>query len=322
MSIEFKEAQTEQPDGSLHKVDFFSSTTAPTLDDIAAAVKSTSALVASDNVRSLFEKSFKMVKDFPCEQFNFGKLPHRVILEAQRDAIDFVKHGLFKPPYPVCLYRCNVDYGSVVIGTSLLVVEPDAIKKDQYGVATVSMVHSKDHLIAQHSINLLKVGDPPPGVDIVGRPTVDGEQAVMLEIPREEASFWEQTLLNSTGQRPSLHDMCDGSMMMMGLTMILNTKGVFKDRTAPPRKPNENRAKTGKLLLPYVTHVHTQAYARSTTNHEEAKGTHASPRPHRRRAHVRHYPERDGRAAYVLPIEAMLVNWDGTPLTRGQYKVD
>jgi hypothetical protein len=302
------------------KVDFVSKSTAPTIDDLASAVKNRT-LVASEHVKNLFETHFKKNRDFPAEQFNFGNLPYKVIVDAQRDAIEFVRHGLFMPPYDLCIYRVNIEYEShTTVGTTLLNVTSD-VKGE--GVATVLFCMSQDFLVAQHSINTLAVGKPTPGAYSSMPPTTkfmtdaDGD-AVKLELPQEEWRFWRDTMRNMDNNPPSPADLCDGAMLMMGLTMILNTRGVFKDRAEPPRKSNLNRARQGRPLLPYVTHVRTAAYAKSTTD-THAPGTHASPRPHRRRAHVRHYV-RDGREWHT-PIEAMLVNWDGSPLQRGQYDV-
>jgi hypothetical protein len=106
----------------------------------------------------------------------------------------------------------------------------------------------------------------------------------------------------------------------MGLIMILNTKGVLKERTAPPAKPNKVRAARGVPLIPYTTKVYTTVYNQSVE--KGPVGTHASPRPHRRRAHIRHYPKTERHEAYTKPIAAMLVNWNGEPLpARAEYEV-
>ena len=90
--------------------------------------------------------------------------------------------------------------------------------------------------------------------------------------------------------------------------------------SAPPAKPNKARAAKGRPLLPYTTRVYTAVYNKAVE--AGPVGTHASPRPHIRRAHIRHYPKTEKHEAYVLPIAAMLVNFDGRPLeARKEYVV-
>lgn len=282
------------------RVDFNALSIPPTLDDIFDAIDNRT-FVASPKVCDTFGMLFKNRKNFIIEQFNFGKLPSKVIDEAQTESLDFVEYNLFKPPYEVCLYRCSIEFIEAVVGTSLLVVEGNDDGKYP-GIATIQMVHSAEHMVAMHSINMMNVKPGPKG------------RAVELSISHAEIEFWHTAMQKDGLGPPTALDLADGSMTMLGLTMILNTKGVFKDRVEPPRKPNIARAKHNRPLLPYVTHVHTQAYLKSTTEH--VPGHHASPRPHRRRAHVRHLE--NGKA---IPIASMLVNWDGSPLQRGAYEV-
>lgn len=274
-------------------------------------------LHASDNVKSLFKQVITPTSDFTShvEQFNFGMLRWNDIMDAEKEGREFIKNKLFQLPYPVCLYRCQVHYEvGPPMGITLLLV--DTYNKtspvhvgdgqDREGYACVTFTMSDTHMTAMHSINTLVWRDQPEGT------------AVQFEVPIDEAAFWEKAAFTGSNQRLSISDICDGAQMSIGLTMILNTKNIRKERTAPPAKPNKARAKAGKPLLPWVTKVYTGVYNRAT---EPGEGTHASPRPHRRRAHVRHYPATAYREAYVKPIAAMLVNWDGSPLERGQYEV-
>lgn len=311
---------------TLRSIEYYARTKAPTMDDLYRAVQE-DRLFGTETVRKYLTGAFKMTKDLPVEQFNFGTLPYKVIREAQLDAIEFIKYGLFKQPYPMCLYRCNIEYKDQVVGTSILTVEADkktvldADYRKVPPIAAVYFTHSDDHVLAQHSINMMAI-----------HPSQKREgDSVEIQLPHEEYDYWRgkmrATKNGIEGQPPDPDDLCDGALIAMGLTMILNTKGVHKERTAPPRKPNMARSKTGRPLLPYVTHVYTKVYARSTTDpNEVTKGTHASPRPHRRRAHVRHYERgvkgEPGYREWWTPVEAMLVNWDGQPLQRGEYEVD
>ncbi len=89
--------------------------------------------------------------------------------------------------------------------------------------------------------------------------------------------------------------------------MILNTKGVPQKTVEPDVKLNKARVKNGKNpLLPYIA-VDTETYItalRETERMEsEGGGTHRSPRPHLRRAHLRHL-----QSGVIIPIQAMIVN--------------
>lgn len=305
------------------KVPFSPERRPPTLDDVFDAVK-TRKLMASPHVSKLFREVIVPVdgtgrqlrSDFQThvEQFNFGALHANTIREAEKEGHEFIKHGCFTLPYPVCFYRCQVHFedDDKPVGISLLIVdgefENEQIKPFDRckGFATVSFTHDHRSMTAMHSISTNEWKDTPEGV------------AVQFEIPQGEANYWRETASVEDGVPVELRDIAEGSMLAVGLTMILNTKNIRKERVAPPEKPNRARAKQGRPLLPYVTRVYTAVYNRAV---QPGTGTHASPRPHRRRAHVRHYPATQWREAYSVPIAAMLVNWDGQPLERGQYEV-
>lgn len=292
------------------KIEYRAGQRPPTLDNIYDAVGN-KKLMASPNVLSLFRKVITPGSDFHAhlEQFNFGSLNSSDIRDAEREGHDFIKHGLFQLPYPVCLYRCQIKYSEgEPLGISLLIVDGkgnDFDPVDKPGYATVAFTHSPEYMTAMHSINTLRWQDQPEGT------------AIQIEIPRDEMAYWDKhaKLDDSSLQ---LQELAEGSLLAIGLTMILNTKHIRKERSAPPAKPNKAREAKGRPLLPWVTRVYTSVYNRAV---QPGTGTHASPRPHRRRAHVRHYPATEYREAYAKPIAAMLVNWDGAPLERGQYEV-
>lgn len=293
------------------KVEFHAVQKPPTLDDIYEAVAK-KKLMASKNVSSLFQKVVTPDSDFHqhVEQFNFGALRSKDIRDAEREGHDFIKHGLFQLPYPVCLYRCQIHYDNdEPLGVTLLIVDGefdrDVNPYEKPGYAAVSFTHDHNYMTAMHSINTMQWRDQPDGT------------AIQIEIPKKEMEFWEKNC-DGEGGPLKMEELAEGSLLAIGLTMILNTKHVRKERCAPPEKPNKARARQGRPLLPWVTKVYTSVYNRAV---QPGTGSHASPRPHRRRAHVRHYPATEYREAYVKPIAAMLVNWDGAPLERGQYEV-
>lgn len=282
---------------------------APTIDDIIEA-QLKGYLVGADNVRA----ALNILKRNQIEQFNFGPLSLSTVREAQQEAIEFIEFGCFTFPYPVCLYRAQVQYDNAIVGMTVLVVDgrDTASTKIYAGIASVTLIHSHNEMCAMHAINMLNVQLDPQGRG----------KAVELHVPATELAYWKDKIEiggpmgyneENTGQ------LTEGAMLAMALTMILNTKGIRKERSEPPCKPQQARIKAGKALLPYVTRVYTDVYNRAVEKGEP--GTHASPRPHRRRAHVRHLLERGNKPAYNIPIAAVLVNWDGEPLTPHQYEV-
>lgn len=290
-------------------------TTPPTMDDIFAAVKH-ERLVASPNLYELFTGVF-MKSNLCPEVFNFGELAFNAIKDAEKEALDFIEHGHFTMPFDVCMMRVKIRFNAnePPVGTTLLVTRAP---KDAEGLATVLFVHSDTRMVAVHSINRLKVVRALHVYASVEDIDPKDPRAVQLELPAGEHGFWKSRI-QMNGVAPSLSNLCDGSMIAMGLVMILNTKGVAKERVAPATKPNAARKLAGKLPLPYITYVRTDIYNRAAA---PGTGTHASPKPHIRRAHIRHYAETQFKKAYTLPIAAMLVNYDGSPVAeRLEYRI-
>lgn len=86
-------------------------------------------------------------------------------------------------------------------------------------------------------------------------------------------------------QSDTLGGLGDG---VLGLSMVMCTKGVPTRVEEASTKLNAKRVRNGKEPLVRVTHVDTQAYYQALENTAKG-GTHASPVPHLRRGHIRHY---------------------------------
>ncbi len=293
------------------RIDFVPARTAPTLDDIHEAA-TTRKLIAMDNVAGLCrDETLELSKHI--EQFNFGALTEGAILDAGKEAIEFVEAGLLTLPYDVCYYRCSVEYPANTepkyAGVGLLLVtQKRGVTNGPFKCVDFSRSTS-GHMIAVSTTNHMKIGRDH-----------QGEKAMELSMKNAEKEFWDERVRTSgSNALPTYRTLADGCLLAIGLTMILNTKGIRKERTKPPGKPNKMRARAGRPLLPWVTKVYTHVYNRAI---EPGTGTHSSPRPHRRRAHVRTYPSRGDRPGYSIPIAAQLINWDGTPLERGQYEIE
>lgn len=284
---------------------------APTTEDIHKAIKSRKWL-GTPAVKGALEVLFKMKH---VEQFNFGSLSLDTLREVQKEAIEFIEYGCFSLPYPECVFRCSVEFDNRTVGFHIFAVdrEPGTTGPNIGRIAAVTTVHSDTETLTFRADNTLKL-----------REAVRAGKGIEVVIPRSELDFWEPYIghVDRTGYVEESNGaiMTEGALILMGLIMVLNTRGIRKERSEPPAKPNKVRAARGVPLLPYTTRVYTAVYNQAVK--KGPAGTHASPRPHRRRAHVRHYPATAYREAYVRKIEAMLVNWDGQPLPdRNEYEV-
>lgn len=296
----------DKPSLGLGGSEFASLTAAPSTEDIHRAMKD-GRWVGSEKCKGALGVLFKSRH---IEQFNFGPLSLDTIREAQKEAIEFIEFGCLSLPYPECVFRCSVAFDNRSVGFHLFAVEHS---KDDKTIATLATIHSDKETLTFRSNNPLLVKDVP-----------DLGKGMEIGIPSAEIKFWEPHIGN-IARAGFVEDgngaiLTEGTLILMGLVMILNTKGVLKERTAPPAKPNKVRAARGVPLLPYTTKVYTQVYNQAVKS--GPAGTHASPRPHRRRAHVRHYPKTEKHEAYARAVAAMLVNWDGQPLAdRAEYEV-
>jgi len=297
----------------------------PTIDEIAEAIK-TGRLVASKNIADALVEFVRLTD---VEQFNFGKLTFAAIGSAAREACEFVQYGVFQLPYEVCFYRTQLSFENLgvsdeqtpngkIIGASYVVLPAKPEENYGNGVHVISLCKSEGLLTAVHCVNKLRIVEPT-AIELSMANKSPGDLKCECVVRQSEIDFWRERLKSSSrsGFNPEESDgafFTDSAQHIMGLTMIINTKGVPKERTAPPRKPNKARAAKGLPLLPYTTRVSTALYM--AAENSGGGGTHASPRPHRRRAHIRTYRNDDGSIHHVTPIAAMLVNWDGGPLLR------
>ena len=284
---------------------------APSTEDIHRAMQK-KRWFGSNACKGALEVLYEMKH---IEQFNFGPLSLDTIREAQAEALEFIEYGCFSLPYPECVMRCSVAFDNRTVGFHLFNVnrEPGKLGGDGERLATVTSIHSENEVLTFRADNTLQLMSTP-----------DRGKGVTIIVPKLELKYWEPQI-GKVATRGYVEDsngaiITEGAIITMGLIMIFNTKGVLKERSAPPAKPNKVRAACGVPLIPYTTRVYTSVYNQAVKS--GPAGTHASPRPHRRRAHIRHYPKTEKHEAYVKPIAAMLVNWDGQPLPeRAEYEV-
>ena len=98
--------------------------------------------------------------------------------------------------------------------------------------------------------------------------------------------------MDDAALRRSTHDMFDEFRMAVGLLAILSCNNAPVREIAPPEKLNRKRAKSGRRQIPTYRTLHV-------TSHQERSrtatcGTHASPRTHWRRGHIRNQPTAKG----------------------------
>lgn len=108
---------------------------------------------------------------------------------------------------------------------------------------------------------------------------------------------------------PSL--VCD----LTALVALLHAEGVTTQTTPAPTRLNKIRAAKGKLAIGAVSHVYINVGKRQHTPSGNHVGSHASPRMHWRRGHIRRLP--DGKITNVRPC---LVGNIGSSAPR-DYKV-
>lgn len=286
--------------------EFETLSSAPTTEDIFKAMK-LGKWRGMESTKGALQTLFEMQH---VEQFNFGPLSLDTIREAQIEAVDFIEYGCMAMPFPEVVFRCSVEFDNRTVGFHIFAVHKDLGGGEQR-IAALGTIHSLDYTLTFRSDNMFQIE------------YMNGQRGIGLKVPNGELDYWEPmigeidrgVMLKGNGEI-----ITEASLIMMGLVMILNTKGVLKERSAPPVKPNKVRAARGLPLLPYTTRVYTSVYNKAVAKGEP--GTHASPRPHRRRAHIRHYPKTEKHEAYIKPVAAMLVNWDGKPLPeRSEYLV-
>jgi len=108
-----------------------------------------------------------------------------------------------------------------------------------------------------------------------------------------KADLWADSLADEGALRAIFH-------AMLQLTSMLMFKGLKKSEITIPARLNRKREQRGERKLPSYTVIDTRHYYEKT-GHQG--GTHASPRPHFRRGHVRVLPA--GNKTIVRPCFVM-----------------
>ena len=227
------------------------------------------------------------------EQFNFTDLTGKILRCSKENAQTFLTANALKHPYELCFYRFHLpnddDHDDNKHSISLLVQSGKLIPylSEEYENSAYIMMFSRNTSTGK----CFYVGSG------------------IMSVKDNELCY--DTLFDDNARFAAL---CVS--LYTPLLGLLYTKGITTERKAPCAKQNKARAKANKSLLPYVTTVSLASYRQAT---EHQGGTHASPRPHLRRAHIRRIAKDD--SGKLIPVAAALVNWDGSPLMRTEYQV-
>jgi hypothetical protein len=234
----------------------------------------------------------------PCavdgEWFDFGLIPNAVYESAFQDAMPFLDAGLIRLPYKSCVFRFREP-----------VADPEGNRDDILMECLLVMVEVEQ-----------KGSEPAIACSLL---SVTGDNRYEL------AFFLGESILDSRGIR--IRNGADdyharSGQSALALWLILNARGLRRTVDEPSEKLNKARLKNGKSPLKRVTHIDGASYftALQETRRQEQQGggTHASPRTHLRRAHLRYYEGKDK----PVPIPATIVNpHKGDLLDREAYLI-
>jgi hypothetical protein len=257
--------------------------------------------ITEQNLRDLYR--YQRNNTLQC--FEFGQLPRKVTEQAIDDAAPIADAGLMTLPYNEGFYRVDIE---------------DTNGTGNYNGLLLFWGHDPD----KKSTEIYCLIKNPQSGDLLGLSAKHWPLSVNHRgLSREVLEVEQQDLdlLTSLGIVFIAESM---PYFLWPLTVILQAKGVGRVCTAPSAKLNAARARKHLPLLPYVTRVDGQLYAQAALNGAPSPsgshGTHASPRPHLRRAHLRTLTNSQGNTRQVH-VCACVVNWDGTTLTRDHYEV-
>lgn len=214
-------------------------------------------------------------------KFDFGDLILEKATEAEHpggsaymlpqitpDEQEFWREGLIPLPFPICWYECNIGNGRAGF---LIYEEGPLWGVERYDMTTsygrLELLFDGCNVLVDRTDPVRENGDLP--MKLGGNPTV--VRMVQME-ELTQSMNWSAA-----------------GCLAIYLTLMLNSRSTESRREVPPPKLNKAKGKRGRALLaPHtVVHIVPQRYR---SEHDPATGkTHASPRLHWRRSHVRTY---------------------------------
>lgn len=221
--------------------------------------------------------SFELKRREKCEKFVFDSTPELYLAEF---SIDMVKEGLFQLPFNECYFQWEGDDGIYCMFAISNASELEIIGDK---VLIFPTRYNKEHGRWEYTLPISLIVSNLKTL-IISRGTLDitgtcGKDAYATE----NEKFYEKYIRE-----------------LFACTTILATRGVTRTVVSVgSAQTNRKRARKGFPPLPTYTVVGTQNL-RSTRGEG---GTHASPRPHFRRGHVRTLAE--GKQTLVRPCIVM-----------------
>jgi len=195
-------------------------------------------------------------------QFDIGSLyndlPLKQIIELQEYSIDMIKNGLNILPYENIALSFNYRYESILI-----------ISKQEDKIETLLTAKAPDNCVAQSFINAFSFQENEKEFKIESSFLFDTDDFEM-----DDASL--KDIGNTCLQ------------IILAFCAILNSRNTEIITTPAPKRLNEKRAKKGKPPIGEIKEIRINyGGKRYMIDGREEGGTHASPRLHWRRGHVR-----------------------------------
>lgn len=241
------------------------------------------------------------------EWFNFGHIEDGVIASEGYDAISLVGSGMLHLPYNSCMLTHSYDdpVTGIFVQAFYLVSEGlgAEIPIGSWGIMEFRLAIKPDGVMTFNPNIALTT-------DFKRRPEDNKYQMRILSNPQR---------LDGNELYLEAESACNPVALMI---LALNTKNLRIEKVAAPEKLNKARARNGKPPIYHYTRVYLHHYleAAKETRRMEAKGTHASPRPHLRRGHFR-YKNHDRIQPKWIGQCIVNAHMQEAPLTREEYKV-
>jgi hypothetical protein len=261
------------------------------------------ALNKQDSIFDVYKGVFTTVFN-KAKQFDFGD-EERAVSDGVRDTLyqyakELAKNGLFKLPYDSCYFATSIYDDNGRIDDIFLCLQGE--DKNIIEVMNVGYIPQHDMILYVHnvSINLEKLESQIRRSYIIRRE----KQLNLL--------YFEKT------SHDDMEDArCWVTEIVMCFVALLSSPSVEIRPISSSSSVNKRRAKKGLLPINEVNEVHIRLNGVRYTTSGEAMGSHASPRAHWRRGHVRRLP-----SGQITNVRPCLVAYTGNEnIPEQTYKV-
>lgn len=252
------------------------------------------------------------------EWFSFGVLSNELMVKRAAHSLKLMDSGLIRMPYEFSIFSQTTNFGrnDPMEGHSgymqaFYFIADNMLRDDAPPAALPPQPTSDRITIMEFRVEIFTDGTVlflPRLHAQTNYKIIPGENKYSMNVVCNPMRLPEKSLYAEATS------VCDPVAIM---NVILNTKNLVTERVTIPKKVNEARERQKKPRLMDYTVVRIDQYraALRETERMETKGTHASPRPHLRRGHIRHYDDHD------VWIRDMIVNAHKGGLDREEYRV-